>query len=89
MIISIIDVGHAACTILFLFTGNWWSFLFNLPLVCYRAYEFQKKIYLFSPATVAPLKGHASGKVSVIGKLGATIAFYSLMALYYAYRMIW
>jgi hypothetical protein len=79
--------GHAILTIFFLFTGNYYAFLFNLPLLAYRAYEFKQKIFLFSPATVAPAKGHAKGLISVNSRLIGTLVFYSLMQLYYLYRL--
>ena len=81
--------GQALLTLLMLLTGNWKAFALNIPLLSYHAWEFHKKIYLFSPNNVAPLKGHSQGKISVQWRLIGTIAFYAFTELYYAYRLFY
>ena len=79
--------AHAALCALLLLAGAWWPLLFNLPALGWKVYEFVKKTWLFSPATVGPVKGHARGRVSVYWKLGGTLAFYALMQLWYLVRL--
>ena len=78
--------GHAALTALLLLNGQWLAVLLNVPLLGWKVWEFVKKSWLFSPASVGPVKGHARGRVSVYYKLGGMLLFYAVMQLYYLYR---
>ena len=78
--------GHALLTALLLLNGQWVAVLLNAPLLGWKVWEFAKKSWLFSPATVGPVKGHARGRVSVYWKLGGMLGFYAVMQLYYLYR---
>jgi hypothetical protein len=75
--------GHALVTVMLLLAGSWWLLLLNLPLLAWKVYEFARKSWLFSPASVGPVKGHAKGRVSVYWKLGGMLAFYSAMQIAY------
>ena len=80
--------GHVVLFLLLLVgSGSWWAVLANLPALGWKGWEFVKKQWLFSPATVGPVKGHARGRVSVYWKLGGMLAFYAVMQLYYIYRL--
>ena len=79
--------GHALLCALLLLSGNWLAVLLNAPALAWKGWEFWKKTWLFSPATVGPVKGHARGRVSVYWKLGGMLAFYAAMQLYYIYRL--
>ena len=79
--------GHAVLVLLLLLSGSWWAVVANLPALGWKVYEFVKKTWLFSPATVGPVKGHARGRVSVYWKLGGMLAFYAIMQVYYIYRL--
>ena len=80
--------AHAALFLLLLFSASWWAAVANLPALGWKGWEFAKKAWLFSPATVGPVKGHAKGRVSVYWKLGGMLAFYAVMQLYYLYRLL-
>ena len=79
--------GHALLTALLLVNGQWLATLLNAPLLGWKVWEFVKKTWLFSPASVGPVKGHARGRVSVYWKLGGMLGFYVVMQLYYFYRL--
>ena len=79
--------GHALLCALLLLNAQWLPLLLNAPLLGWKAWEFAKKTWLFSPASVGPVKGHARGRVSVYWKLGGMLAFYAVMQLYYFYRL--
>ena len=79
--------GHAALVCLLLLNGQWIVWLLNLPLLGWKVYEFVKKTWLFSPASVGPVKGHARGRVSVYWKLGGMLGCYVVLQLYYLYRL--
>ena len=79
--------GHALLCLLLLLSGSWLGLLLNAPALGWKGWEFVKKTWLFSPATVGPVKGHARGRVSVYWKLGGMLGFYALMQLYYIYRL--
>ena len=79
--------GHAALVALLLLNGQWVAVLLNAPLLGWKVWEFVKKTWLFSPASVGPVKGHARGRVSVYWKLGGMLGFYAVMQLYYLYRL--
>lgn len=74
---------HALLTVFMLLGGCWWSFLLHAPLVGWRAYEFAKKGFLFSPANLGPAKGHAANVRSVYIKLGGPAALYIVCELYF------
>jgi hypothetical protein len=80
---------HALLTIFLLLGGCWWNFLLHAPLVAWRAFEFAKKNFLFSPANIGPSKGHAvAGAKSVYVKLGVPSVIYALCELYYLKQLL-
>jgi hypothetical protein len=82
---------HALLTIFLLLGGCWWNFLLHAPLVGWRAFEFAKKNFLFSPANIGPSKGHAVslvGAKSVYVKLGVPSVIYALCELYYLKQLL-
>ena len=73
---------HALLTVFFLLGGNYYVFLLHAPLVGWRAFEFAKKNFLFSPANIGPSKGHGGNSKSVYIKLGVPSVLYALCVLW-------
>jgi len=76
------NAAHAFLTLLFLLSGQWISFLLNLPLVLFNANKIRSKAHWYDATEIfRSLSGH---KQETFIKLG----FYLLSFFYYLYRMI-
>jgi hypothetical protein len=78
---------HTLLTVFLLLGGNYYAFLVNVPLVAWRAVEFAKKNFLFSPTTIGPAKGHGGNVRSVYLKLGGPAAIYAIVLLWALWNM--
>jgi len=75
--------SHAILTALYLFSGFWFEFLLNLPLVVWHVHSFlNKKLNLDATSIFSSMDD--AKKVSYI-KLG----FYMVTFFYYLYRLIY
>jgi len=81
-------VGHALLTIFLLLGGCYWAALIHAPLLAWRAYEFYKKNFLFSPANIGPSKGHAGNQKMVYIKLGGASVLYACTMLWAMWKLI-
>jgi len=45
-------IAHAVLTILFLLTGKWWTFLFNLPLLCYNVKRYMDNKHMYDATEI-------------------------------------
>jgi hypothetical protein len=73
---------HSFLAVMLLFSGRWIMFLFHVPALGFKVYEYVKKRMMFTPATIGPTKGHASGKISVYTLLGIHLGFYIVLEIY-------
>lgn len=80
--------AHAVLTVFFLLGGNYWTFLVHLPLLAWRVFEFVRKSFLFSPATIGPAKGHGGNVKTVYIKLGGPAALYAFGLLWALWNLL-
>ncbi|PKI83425.1 hypothetical protein MVES_002342 [Malassezia vespertilionis] len=74
--------AQAFLSVLFLFTGQWFALLINVPLVAYNANKVINNNYLLDATEIfRTLMNHK--KESLV-----KLAFYLLTFFYYLYRMI-
>lgn len=45
-------IGHSVLTLILLFTGSWWLFLLNLPLIAWNGYRVYSKKYLLDATQI-------------------------------------
>lgn len=74
--------AHALLTVLFLLSGQWLSFLWNLPLLAFNVHKVQSQNHMYDATEIFRTLG-VHKKESFI-KLG----FYLISFFYYLYRMI-
>ncbi|KAF9526659.1 cornichon [Crepidotus variabilis] len=76
------NIAHAFITILFLISGQWGSFLLNLPLLAWNANKIRNKAHMYDATEIfRTLGGH---KKETFFKLG----FYLISFFFYLYKMI-
>eukprot|EP00049_Salpingoeca_infusionum_P011403 m.198345 g.198345 ORF g.198345 m.198345 type:complete len:142 (-) comp14921_c0_seq1:296-721(-) len=80
---------HAVITVLFLLTGNYWSFLVNLCLTGYHIYRYQtrgrKGPGIYEPTEMMSRRVMNAANIECAVKLG----FYMLTFFYYLYRTMY
>jgi len=74
--------AHAGLSLLFLITGQWISFLLNVPLIAYNVQKVRQQNHMYDATEIFRTLG-TQKKESFI-KLG----FYLISFFYYLYRMI-
>lgn len=80
--------AHAVLTVFYLLGGSYYVFLLHLPLLAWRVYEFARKNFLFSPATIGPAKGHGGNARAVYVKLGGPTVLYGVCALWSLWNLL-
>ncbi|TEB30313.1 ER-derived vesicles protein ERV14 [Coprinellus micaceus] len=76
------EAAHGFITLLFLLSGQWTAFIFNVPLVAWNVNKFLNKENMYDATEIfRTLPKH---KKETFAKLG----FYLLSFFYYLYRMI-
>jgi len=74
--------AHAALSLIFLLTGQWMSFLLNVPLIAYNVQKVRQQNHMYDATEIFRTLG--SQKKESFIKLG----FYLVSFFYYLYRMI-
>ncbi|KIK09209.1 hypothetical protein K443DRAFT_671692 [Laccaria amethystina LaAM-08-1] len=74
--------AHAFLALLFLLSGQWTAFAFNLPLIAFNVNKVMKKNHMYDATEIfRSLSGHQK-------ETYFKLAFYLLSFFYYLYRMI-
>jgi len=76
-------VAHGILTVLFLLSGFWLEFLFNLPLVGWHLNRFQTKKLNLDPTSIFSTLNQEKNQAY------AKLAFYLLFFFFFLYRLIY
>ncbi|THH01320.1 hypothetical protein EW026_g1331 [Hermanssonia centrifuga] len=75
-------IAHAFLTFLFLISGEWVAFFFNVPLLAYNVNKLMKKNHMYDATEIFRTMGPQKNETFL--RLG----FYLISFFYYLYRMI-
>lgn len=80
---------HCLCTLLFLFAGEWFSVLFNVPLLAYHINRYIGRPVISGFGLYDPTSIMNAGELNRAQKEGwIKLAFYLISFFYYIYGMI-
>jgi len=81
---------HVLVNVLFLFAGEWFTILLNLPLIAYHIHRYLNRPVMSTPGLYDPTAIMNSSVLDKCQREGwAKLAFYLLSFFYYIYGMIY
>jgi len=81
---------HIAINVLFLFAGEWFTIMLNIPLIAYHVHRYKNRPVMSGPGLYDPTAIMNSSTLDKCQKEGwAKLAFYLLSFFYYIYGMIY
>jgi len=81
---------HLAFNVLFLFCGEWFTLLLNVPLIAYHVHRYINRPVMSSPGLYDPTSIMNADQLSRATREGwAKLGFYLLSFFYYLYGMIY